>query len=311
VLTRLAEITHQDRSTTAEMLTLIGIADARRLYAPKSCKSMFVYCVRRLRMSEDMAYKRIQVARAARKFPAILAMIADGRLHLTSVLRLAPYLTPENASELFEAATHRSKRELEKLLAERFTPPVPVPMVPSSQSLPARVGVPAAPAPSMLAEAATMPAQNLATGPSGITPLATDSNNRSMSCQLVPEPVVPPAPVSRVTMVAPGMFDVHFRFGMQAREKLHRAQELLSHSVPSGDLAQVFERALDEMIQKLEKRKFGAVSKPRPDARRRRGGEERECRRAGADRSRGGGQVEARPVEQASVSQPAIPGMVR
>jgi hypothetical protein len=46
-------------------------------------------------------------------------------------------------------------------------------------------------------------------------------------------------------------------------DKLHYAQALLSHVVPSRDVAQVLDRALDALIAQLEKRKFAATGKPR------------------------------------------------
>src|SRR5439155_20067806 len=50
-------------------------------------------------------------------------------------------------------------------------------------------------------------------------------------------------------------------------DKLHHAQELLSHQIPSGDVAQVFDRALDALIEKLEKRKCARARRPRPSKR--------------------------------------------
>jgi hypothetical protein len=70
-----------------------------------------------LHMSEDTAYKRIQAARAARDFPEILDRLEDGRLHLTAVVILKPHLTRENAAELLDAGSHRTKSELEHVLA--------------------------------------------------------------------------------------------------------------------------------------------------------------------------------------------------
>src|SRR5512136_1858510 len=105
----LKSLVAQDRATTALLIAHLGEVDARRLYAPAGYPSMYEYCVRELRFSEDMAYKRIQAARAARQFPAVYAMLAEGRLHLTAVVFLAPHLTPDNADELLAAATHRSK----------------------------------------------------------------------------------------------------------------------------------------------------------------------------------------------------------
>jgi len=50
----------------------------------------------------------------------IFDMVADGRLHLTGVVRLVPHLTHGNAAALLEAAAHRSKAEIERLLADAF-----------------------------------------------------------------------------------------------------------------------------------------------------------------------------------------------
>jgi hypothetical protein len=59
-------------------------------------------------------------------------------------------------------------------------------------------------------------------------------------------------------------FALQVTIATSTRDKLRHAQELLSHSVPSGDLAVVLDRALDALIAQLEKRKFAATSKPRP-----------------------------------------------
>jgi len=51
-----------------------------------------------------------------------------------------------------------------------------------------------------------------------------------------------------------------FSIGQATRDKLHRAQALLSHKIPDGDLATVLDRVLDLAIERLEKKKFGASS---------------------------------------------------
>jgi hypothetical protein len=45
-------------------------------------------------------------------------------------------------------------------------------------------------------------------------------------------------------------------------DKLRQAQALLSHAVPSGDVAEVLDRALDALIERLERRKYGASERP-------------------------------------------------
>lgn len=50
--------------------------------------------------------------------------------------------------------------------------------------------------------------------------------------------------------------------GKSIHDKLRYAQELLSHQVPSGDPAEVLDRALDALIAKLEKNKFAGTTRP-------------------------------------------------
>src|SRR5262245_26887071 len=108
---------------TAWELAHIAEYDARRLYVRRGYPSMHEYCVRHLHLSPDAAYKRITAGRTARKFTAIFEMIAAGKLHLCGVTELAPYLEPENAAGLLEAATHRTVMEIRELLRERFPRP--------------------------------------------------------------------------------------------------------------------------------------------------------------------------------------------
>ena len=48
---------------------------------------------------------------------------------------------------------------------------------------------------------------------------------------------------------------------LQFRDKLLRARDLMMHTNPNGDLAVVGARALDELIEVLEKRIFGKLSR--------------------------------------------------
>src|SRR5262249_25277226 len=131
-----------ERVSTAAFLAAIAEFDRRRLYAPAAHPSMFSYCVHQLGLSEDAAAKRIQAARAAQRFPTIFAALADGRLHLTSVNLLAPYLTEETAGELLVAASRKTKGEVLQLLAERFPRPEVLPWLTAvgAQHAPAHVG---------------------------------------------------------------------------------------------------------------------------------------------------------------------------
>ena len=118
LLRRLAELTRQSRRIESDLVAHIGEVDARRLYAREASPSMFAYCTQILHLSEAQAYLRIAAARAAREYPILLVMLADGRLHVTGIAKLAPHLTRENADEVLKRATHGSKRQIEELVAE-------------------------------------------------------------------------------------------------------------------------------------------------------------------------------------------------
>src|SRR6185503_3920363 len=98
-----------DCTTTALIVAHIAEFIARRLYLEDGYASMYDYCVGELKMSEDVACRRIRAARAARRFPQILDALADGRIHLTGISLLAPRLTEENAAELLAASVHKTK----------------------------------------------------------------------------------------------------------------------------------------------------------------------------------------------------------
>jgi hypothetical protein len=78
----LAQLKHavaQERQATAHVIALLMEVDSRKVYAKQSCSSLFTYCVQVLHLSEHAAYLRIEAARAARRFPAILDRLAAAR----------------------------------------------------------------------------------------------------------------------------------------------------------------------------------------------------------------------------------------
>src|SRR5215204_2465291 len=116
-----------ERQASARLIALLMELDSRKLCAGQGYASLFTCCVKVLHLSEHAAYLRIEAARVARRFP-VLEKLADGSLHLTAVSLLGPHLTSENHAELLDEATHKSKREIELLIA-RLRPQPDVPSV--------------------------------------------------------------------------------------------------------------------------------------------------------------------------------------
>jgi hypothetical protein len=115
-----------ERVATAALLRSLIAVDARRLYLREGCSSLFTYCTHVLHLAEGAAYNRIEAARAARRFPAILEALVSGSVSLTTVRLLAPHLTNYNHRELLDAAHHKSKREIEVVVAA-LSPKHPAP----------------------------------------------------------------------------------------------------------------------------------------------------------------------------------------
>jgi len=256
LLRDLSALVARDRATTAVLLAHIAEADARRLYARAGYSSMHEYCVRELSLSDDAAATRIHAARAARRFPVLFTALAQGSLHLTAVRMLAPHLTEDNATELIAMATHQRKSEIEEGLARRFAPLQPAasslrpiivrtrPVVVSDRHIQHVLEH---------VERHTVPAEPVEQKPEPV-----EDDNRLFVEQVA-------APESEARTAPPSMearYLLKVTLSKTTETKLRRAQTLLSHAVPNGDLAEVLDRALDRLIVDLERRKAGTGARP-------------------------------------------------
>jgi hypothetical protein len=75
LVSELRALVGSHRRVTAELVAHLGEVDARRLHVDKGFPSLFAYCVQELSFSEDEACRRIDAARLARRFPAVLSFL--------------------------------------------------------------------------------------------------------------------------------------------------------------------------------------------------------------------------------------------
>ncbi len=289
LLRRLGELLRDSRRTEADLVAHIGEVDRRRLYAREASPSMFSYCTRVLHLSGAEAYLRITAARAARVHPVLLAMLADGRLHLSGIAKLAPHLTGENCDAILGRATHRSKREIEELVAEldpRPDAPPTVRRLPGVKAGTLRAGW-AGPAPrDVPGEAPPEPPRTTRGEGSGEVPGEAAGETSASAGGLRPGGVGPAgllgavgpvwpavgraraesperqqAPTrSVVEPLAPARYRVQFTASAALREKLERLQALLRADIVDGDLGAVIDRAVTETLRRLEARRYGRTS---------------------------------------------------
>ncbi len=174
-------------------------------------------------------------------------MLADGRLHLTAIAKLAPYLTLENREALLKRAARKSRREIEELVAE-LSPRPDAPAV--MRKLPDRRAGTASPA--------------LRLGPDAEAPSLRlrPEGGASVDRQLRPDGVGAREPAV-VEPLAPGRYRVQFTASAELHDKLERLRALMRSSVPDGDLAAIVEQAVTEKLQRLEARRFAQTQAPR------------------------------------------------
>jgi len=120
LLAGLSELVRQSNLLSAQVLAHLVELEQRLLHLELGFSSLFAYCVEALGMSEGAAGRRVAAARVCRRFSGVFERIARGELHLCALCALAPHLTPENASELFDACRCKTRRQIEELLAVRF-----------------------------------------------------------------------------------------------------------------------------------------------------------------------------------------------
>jgi hypothetical protein len=234
ILAEVKAAAQSERFATARLIALLAHVDARRLYLGEGCSSLFTYCTQVLHLSEHAAYGRIEAARAARKFPIVLDLLIDGVITLTTVTLLAPHLTAANHRDVLEAARHKSKRDVEHLVARLRPQPAVPPIV---RKLPA-ARPPAGTAALPLVD------PNVGGGPLHMPP---------------PTPVRP----ATVTALAPERYKLQFTVSRDTHDKLRRVQDLLRHAIPNGDPAAIFDRALTLLLADIEQRKLAATGRPR------------------------------------------------
>jgi len=313
LVVKLRQLVAADRALSVELLMHMGEMDARGLYREQAYASMFDYSVQALHMSDAEAYLRIHAARMGRKFPLILDLFASGALHLTGIKLLGPYSTPDNHVQLLERARGKSKREVERLVAEI----APKPDVPNQlRKLPQRRALQITEMARVASRVQPDHADGTTTASLTRTPVCSTPSPESSSP--APESAAPhetsalhalsglalraaaaisadpsPSPSSAASLpfaadrhkaafalqsprsqascapLSPGRYKLQLSVEQGLHDKLEQLQQLLRHRVPDGNLATIVELAVDLLLDKTLKKRFGqgAAAKTSPRAR--------------------------------------------
>jgi hypothetical protein len=222
---------------------------AAGVYLREGCSSLFTYCTQVLHLSEGSAYNRIETARAARRYPKVLEALDCGEVTLTAVRLLAPHLIPANHGEVLAAARHKSKQQIQELIASLNPRPAAATIIRRLESQPSKV----------------------CSTPAGVDSQEPDILPTTTSADILPRvssdrAAATPASqihVAVVTPLAPERYKLQVTLTRKTHEKLRRAQALARHAIPDGDISSILDRALTLLIDHLERRRFAHAASPR------------------------------------------------
>src|SRR5512145_2085813 len=275
VTRQILQLNRKQHLVDAELLLYLSELDCRKLYRIHACPSLFDFLTTRLGQSEDVAYRWMWGARLLRAFPLVYELLASGRLHLSALMLLKPHLTEENHREWLMAAAGKSKREVEKLVAARCPKAdVPTRLRKLPEPVPSQTGgsgkrpfaedtrSPVVLSPTSESAAPFGPATpSEPAAPSG----PAETSKRSPAVVAQPSSLEPLPPrcemPSRATKIQPlseHSYRVVFTASQRLKEKLERAGELVSNTIAPTDLPALVERALDLLIEREERRRYGS-----------------------------------------------------
>ena len=291
LVARVQDLAAGERGVTVLLVAHLAELDTRDVHFRAGHGSLFAYCRNVLSLSEQEAYSRIAVGRAARRFPVILELLEGGALSLTTVRLLAPHLTPANHKSVLESARGKSKLQVEEIAAALWPRPdapslvrkLPAPRLPAPAPYDSVTGLPSDQTSSASSCDRPLSSPDLApSSPAGYdatpaplarsgSPLATGRQPPAGSwhgaATATPSLPAPPLPAARrsaeVTPLSPDRYKVQVTIGGDTLEKLRLAKDLLRHAVPSGDEAVILDRALTALLADLAQSKFAATDKPR------------------------------------------------
>lgn len=240
IRTRLRRLMGGERRIQVAFLLHLSEFESRRGFAELGYASLWEYCEKELGLREVAVWRRTQAARILRSFPQAADYLKDGRLSMTTLVLLRDLLSEENALQLFDSASGKSKSDVEYLVACRQPKPEPTSIV-RKLPAPSAAGAPVPERSGNTSDAVSGAAAASAPAPAPV-PVPTSSSPLAKNDRATVQPIAEDRFVVRVVV------DRAFI------EKLEAAANALSHVIPRRDVAAVLQRSLDELLAREAKK---------------------------------------------------------
>jgi len=125
LLDRVETLVRRAHNATLSLILHFGEIERRRIHLTMGYRSMFDYCIRRLRFSESAANRRIRVARCVARFPEVFQLLKEMRLSMMAVSRVSGLINDDNKRYLLGAIEGKTYDEIDAIAAG-MKPGVPV-----------------------------------------------------------------------------------------------------------------------------------------------------------------------------------------
>lgn len=234
-------LAQRDCHGLAKLLAHLAEFDRRQLCVEGGGESLFAYCTRVLGYDEFDAFRRIRAARTIGKYPAVLPMIQEGKISLSAICVLHPYLTKENHKSWFTEVAGRSRRYIESLIAARHPQgarpdqtrrfaPYSAPLAPSAPPQAIEVGPASQLGPTIV--------------PGGTSPTVARSS--------ITFPAARPHEWQAMVPISIDRIRVGFDAGIVVMQLIDRARQILRHKFPEGRLEDVIKEALELLLDRKD-----------------------------------------------------------
>ena len=249
------------RRQSAGFLRLLAELDRRQLYRAAGFPSAHQFCIERMGMSEDQAFKHLRAARAGRRFPIVFDMLADGRTNVSAITILSKHLTRNHGEALLRDSAGMTNAQVRRLLAARF----PQPDVPTVMFA---LVTPAAAETRLSADVSEMTCKLAVRPVEATNPLQDNERIAELptsAIEIASTPPVPALPYTRVAPLSPASYALQCTLSAAVHAKLREVQDLLGPRISPSDISQVLDLALDALLEQLDRTRKAALRRPEPE----------------------------------------------
>ena len=224
LLKSFSDTVQREREVIADVVIYLAEIGRRRLHAKEAYPSLFNYITGKYYYYSGAAYRRIQAAKLYQRFPEILDLLKEGKINLLTISLIEPHVYKDNGKPLIEQIIGKSKNEVEEILAHMNVKRE------NAKDVIRRLPTP-------------VPRLEVVEGSSSKTVF----QDREVS-QAIPSAGSKP----NEQIYVDRRIKIEFVADESLAKKIERAKEVLRHKFPAGKLEQIFQQALEDMLEKRD-----------------------------------------------------------